>query len=533
MAEVTVKSLGRSAAYGVVAQVWRIGSRFVLTPLILSRIGLDGYGVWTLLFTLCAYVNLVDATFSIAYSKFTAEYDAKGDYRTLAQIIGSGMAFVGGIGAVVLTLLWLWHAPILNGLGVPAEMVPQAGQALLIVSACVLMRMCAGCVFQVLAGLQRLDLRYKLGILASAIEFGVSIVLLYAGHGLLALALGHLAGQVVATAAAWRLCRRLCPQLRISPFNVSRRGLRSIISLGGRFQALAVLQLLMAQGIKVLISGLLGVSTLAIYEIAQKLLSLGSAVAGAVIAPLMPAFANLHAGEDRSRLTALYERGSRLVAATCMPCYAFLAIFADRLILLWTGQDYPLAAWTVRCLAVPFVLLQLTGVGTSSLRGRGVVRLELLFGIINATIIAALVGPGYWLWGYKGILASVATSVLVGSSWFLIAFARQEWVDLKGHAKIVLLRPILVLGPVIAATALLQPVLALQLSFSSTRVCTLIDLSVWGFLFCLVVSASAWYGLLSQKQRSFIMHYFRSNRRGSFLEGLVGPGQDAAATESR
>ena len=388
MAEVSVRTLGRNSAYGLVAQLWRMGSRFILTPLIIAQIDLEGYGVWVLLFSLCAYVNVVDTTFSIAYSKLTAECDAKRDYRALGLIIGSGMAFVGSIAALALAVVWLFHVPILKTLGVPDAALSQAGSALLLVMVCVLMRMGAGCVFQVLAGLQRLDLRYKLGILASVIEFVISVVLLLLGWGLLGLAVGHFCGQVVATAVAWYLCRRLCPELRISPFMVSAWGLRRIVSLGGRFQALSVLQLIMTQGIKMLISGLLGVSTLAIYEIAYKLLSLGGAVAGAVIAPLMPAFAKLHAGEDHRRFRSLYERGSKLVAAACMPCFAFLAIFADRLILLWTAEEYPVAAWTVRWMAVSFFAVLLTGVGTASLRGRGTVRLEFWFGLINVGLLA-------------------------------------------------------------------------------------------------------------------------------------------------
>ncbi len=79
MAQVTARALGRRSLYGLVAQIWRIGSGFVLTALIIARIGLEGYGVWTLLFSLCAYATVVDKTFSTAFSKFAAEYDAKRD----------------------------------------------------------------------------------------------------------------------------------------------------------------------------------------------------------------------------------------------------------------------------------------------------------------------------------------------------------------------------------------------------------------------------------------------------------------------
>jgi len=201
MSQVTVGALGRNSLYGVVAQVWRIGSRFVLTPLIIAQMGLEGYGVWTLLFTIFAYVTIIDTSFGVAYSKFTAEYDAKRDYRGLAQIIGSGMTLVGLAAVGGLSVLWLGHVPILRTLGVPQAMLSQASQALLLLSACVLMQMSIGCVFQVLPGLQRMDLQHKLGIVGSVVEFAVSIFLLYRGWELLGLAVGYVCGQVTSTVA--------------------------------------------------------------------------------------------------------------------------------------------------------------------------------------------------------------------------------------------------------------------------------------------------------------------------------------------
>ena len=48
MAQVTAKSSARNSVYALVAQVWRIASRFLLTPLIIAKLGLEGYGVWML-----------------------------------------------------------------------------------------------------------------------------------------------------------------------------------------------------------------------------------------------------------------------------------------------------------------------------------------------------------------------------------------------------------------------------------------------------------------------------------------------------
>ena len=89
MANITVGVLARSAGYAGIASFWQITSRIVLAPVVLAKIGLEGYGVWALLFSLTGSVNLVGANFGLAYAKFTAEYDARRDYAGLNELLGS------------------------------------------------------------------------------------------------------------------------------------------------------------------------------------------------------------------------------------------------------------------------------------------------------------------------------------------------------------------------------------------------------------------------------------------------------------
>ncbi len=512
MERVTVKSLGRNSIYAVMVQIWRIGTRLVLTPLIIEQIGIEGYGIWALMFAICAYINITDSSFGLAYSKLTAEYDARKDYRSLSQIVGSGITLVGSFALLGLLVLWVWRIPILRLFGVPADSLEVAGNALLLVAVCMAMRMSIGCVFQILAGLQRLDLQYKIGILASGIEFVVSLILLYRGWGLMALATGHLGGQLIGTALAIMLSKRICPELRISPFQSSREGFYRMLSLGGRFQLVSILQIIALHGSKLAISALAGVSILGVFELAHKLLTLGAVLGSAIIAPLMPAFANLHAGQSHDRLRSLYLYGSRILSAICIPTFGFLAIFGDRLILLWTGREYPLAAWTMQWMAIAFFTSLLTGVITSNLRGRGTVRLELHFALISTILFFALLGPAFRLLGYPGIIYSFVTSSIVGSSWLLAAFSRQENISLTNYVRQTIVRPFVLLGPVVGITGVLQEVIPLHLELFDGRLAVLVDLVPWGVCFGLAVLLITWYGLLSPREREYATNHLLRNR---------------------
>ncbi len=483
------------------AQIWRIGSRIILTPIIIAQLGLEAYGTWTLLFTICAYTAIIDRTFNAAYTKFTAQLDAEGDHDRLSVIISSGVVLVALGAGLILTLIYVLREPAFALLQVPEVDAPIAGRALGIICIAVFIRIVMGYALQVLSGLQRLDLQHKLLILASIIEFAVSLGLLHFGWGLEGLAIGHLGGQIVAVVAAWWLCRIICPQLHVSPRSANREGLKAIGSLGGRFQLVAALQLLLVQGIKLLISGLFGVATLGIYELAFKLLRLGNAVSFALVAPLMPAFANLQARGTNEDFRAVVRFSSKAVSVIALPAFSFIAIFADRLIFLWTGQDYPLAAWTIRCMAPGLFVLTLTAVGTASLRGRGTVRLEFTFILISAITLAALVVPFYWLWGYEGIIFATVVRSVVGAAWFIVSFAREERFSVVGFLREAMLRPLVVLGPVLLLTAAVGPDLRLPWGLASGRMSTLLDLAVVGGAFVSAIALSAWFGLLSERER--------------------------------
>ncbi|MEK6676438.1 MAG: hypothetical protein AABZ47_12390, partial [Planctomycetota bacterium] len=168
--------------FAALAEVWRVGSRFLLTPLIIAKVGFDGYGTWALIFSVCGYADVLNTSFGFAYSKFTAEYDRKKDYDHLSQIISSGIVLIGGLGLVGWGIVFALRMSILRGLAVPDNLLNEAGIALPLVATTMVLRISYGCFFQVLAGLQRLDLQYKLNVFASIVEFVISIGLLIRGE---------------------------------------------------------------------------------------------------------------------------------------------------------------------------------------------------------------------------------------------------------------------------------------------------------------------------------------------------------------
>lgn len=435
MTAINIKTLGRSSLTGGAAQLWRIMSRLVLTPLIFSQIGGEGYGVWTLVFSVAAYVEMTNVSLGLAYTKFTAECVRHRRYDELTHIIGSGMTIVGSVAVLGLGMAWLFGEALLEVLNVPPDMLGDALIALLIVTGMLLLRMTVGCTLEILAGLQRIDLTYRLYILASIVDFAVAVPLLLMGWGLVGLAVAHAVGQITINIAAYSMVRQRLPEVRISPRYVSRDGIRKIVSVGGRFQLLSVVNTVVMQGAKIFISWLIGVEWVGIYELADKLIKLGRTASEAVIAPLMPAFAGLQAGGEKLRERLLFIKGSKANVLLGGVSFAFLGLYASPILHLWIGKSMPAAAWTLQVLAFSEVALLLTSIVSSSLRAQGRVRLEFTWAMLSTGLFLLLLVPLGTQFGYEGLIVSRLIAQVLGALWYLRAFFRFSGISWGEYLK--------------------------------------------------------------------------------------------------
>lgn len=501
MTAIDIKTLGRSSITTGLVQLWRIASRLVLTPIIIGTLGWAGYGAWTLVFSVAAYVQMTNASFGLAYTKFTAECVRHRRYDELTHIIGSGMTAVGSIAALGLMAAWLFGEPLLRWLEVPGPLVADTALALVIVLGVLVLRMTVGCTLEILGGLQRLDLTQRLNALAYLIEFLVTVPLLLWGPGrlggIVGLAVGHATGQAVANLAAYSMVRMRLPQVRISPRYVSREGMRAVLSVGGRFQLLWAVNTIVMQGVKFLIAKLVGVEAVAVYDLADKLINLGKTASEAVIAPLMPAFASLQAGGERLREKVLFLKGSKADALMGGASFTFLALFAPSILLLWTGapgEQIEAAAWTLRVLAVGEASLLLTSVVSSSLRAQGRVRLEFTWAMLTTGIIVVLLLPLAPVWGYAGMIVARLLGQLCGTVWYLRAYFRFAELGfgeyLRGTRIPRLVAILAVLGGGLwLAHRLLPPLVPPGLS---PRAGAAVEVLVWGVPYVALLGVAVW-----------------------------------------
>jgi O-antigen/teichoic acid export membrane protein len=280
--------------------------------------------------------------------------------------------------------------------------------------------------------------------------------------------------------------------------------------LGGRFQILMVLNLFRLQGVKLIISAVGGVAVLGIYELAFKLLSLAISVPRAVIAPMMPAFASLLARGREARMKSLLSMAHKILGVAALLPLAFLAVFAGDVIRLWVGESFPLAAWSLRVLLAGVFVQQMTGVASSILRARAVLRYELQAQLLTVVLLGVAIVPVGLVAGYQGMVVTILVSQVIGYGWFLLRFNRLEAMPLRSFFRDALALPALAVVPLAVLMAVVRMQVMPDLAgLDRWRLAGW--LAIYGSMFAALVALLGWRLTLSGSQRRQLISMFKTD----------------------
>src|SRR5262249_27620731 len=73
----------------------------VLSPYIIRKLGADGYGLWSLLFSLVSYYTLLDFGIRSAIIRYSAHFRATADFSSINEIVNTAVAYFS-VTAIVL-----------------------------------------------------------------------------------------------------------------------------------------------------------------------------------------------------------------------------------------------------------------------------------------------------------------------------------------------------------------------------------------------------------------------------------------------
>jgi O-antigen/teichoic acid export membrane protein len=318
-----------------VAAILAVG--FIFIPVMIRRLGTAQYGVWALAVSLVEYLWMIDLGFRPATVKFAAEFRALHNYEDLKRLVNTSVAYSTCAALLIFSLAFLSA----NAVGRFFHIDNPAFPFLVRV---VGFSWAAGMVFNMFAatleGFQRFDLTNRANIVASVLRNATSVYLLAQGYGLREMGLALLGAQMISYLMLYVNCRRVVPELKLSPRFVSWGMARKILHYARQVMpGLAAARL--SQGANPsIIAYFLPVQFVTYFTQSQRIMEYAVDAISRVGLVSAPRASDYHARGQNEEIVSLARTANRYCLTLWGVGASYLLVFGGSLCRVWINADF-------------------------------------------------------------------------------------------------------------------------------------------------------------------------------------------------
>jgi O-antigen/teichoic acid export membrane protein len=423
---------------------------FLLAPLMISRLGLDKFGVWAVTGAFATYAGLLDLGIGRSLTRFIAIFDADGREDKIRQCVGLGLMAVTVVGAVALAAVAAGASILSENLGVLSthEMRIVAMSAVAIWS----LGGYQGVLDGVGIGKRRMVPPNVALVIGAIVNFAFSIAALLTSSSLVVYALANAAATLIAIVPAFIAMRHLWT----APYwAVPERALvKEVLTFSVKNQVGWLADLVNFQTDKVVIALAVDVRAAAVYEIASRVVMGVRSAAILTVSAMIPTAAARIVSEGRHVIGGMYRRYTLRSSAVAFPLFALAAVSAPFLLVAWLGKAPGDSELLVPFLTLAYLVNITTGVGSTIAIGAGHPGMVSLNSLMIAALNVALTVALAPLFGVWGVVGGTFLALLVGSLRFTERFLKLFELPLRDFLAGVLPTAALALGLAIPPAAL-------------------------------------------------------------------------------
>ncbi|MCH9670718.1 MAG: flippase [Gammaproteobacteria bacterium] len=344
---------------------------FFMTPYIVSELGLERFGLWSLLFAVIGVFGLLDLGFATAGVKYVAEaFGAQDDERR--NVVLSTLFFMyAGLGVLCVGVVSVGTQSAGSWFDLSATHQEDFRIAMWILGGCLAASLPLSVFRSAMTGIGQVTVVNVCAIAAAVLQAVLTVVLLKQGYGLRGLAIAAGANMLAQSVLLIPLCYRLLPGFSITVAKFSASQVRELgaFSIYAFIANVAVLIILRID--PVVIKMYLPLSAIAVYAIAIRIAEYALLLNKQFSNALMPLVSQSHGSGDVDTVRRVLIDGTRLLLGIALPFLGLLWFYAPELIELWMGPQFEAAAPLLRILllAAAFSVLQLNAANVLGMTG--------------------------------------------------------------------------------------------------------------------------------------------------------------------
>jgi O-antigen/teichoic acid export membrane protein len=421
---------------------------FIMTPIILRKIGTGGYGTWAVFLAISGLTSLADLGMVGTLSKHVAEYHARKDYESLNRLLNTGLAIFAALSIGLASVLWLVCSmvPAILFRGSPlqgADLVVLFRYFLIVIFANILTLLFSS----VTSGLQRLDLTNGISTVSIYCAAVIGGVLLFRGWGLRGLVCGQICASVLSLTIYGVALRRLLPWFIPSAMHIDAAEAKKMFHFSLRLYLTQAAVAVHNQIEKFLLALFVGVAAAGWYDIASDVALKIRGLLSLVLGPVLPAASELDAIRDEERIAELYFRTQKYLAFFGIPAVCFVAAISKPFVNLWIGPKLAFLGFPLAVLLLVNFYNLVTGPGFLIFAGRGNLRPGMQSAVAGLILNVVLSFGMIYRFGFAGALLGTSISLGVASTYFLYLFHRQTGYSVKKLFREAYLKPMIISIP--------------------------------------------------------------------------------------
>jgi O-antigen/teichoic acid export membrane protein len=416
-------SIGKSTVFGVIARFAQVGTRLITVPIVISHLGIGGYGIWAIIMTAAAYMRFGSIGIKSAFQKYVAEATGSGDFETTNRLLSTGTACMFVLSSVGLIPICLFSRNLAQFVGVPPELLKPSAASISVLALIMLMSNVGAAFEAIVMGAHRIDIARKFTTFFTVAEAVAIVVLLHFGFGLFGMACTMGVSEVGFVLCCYIASRKLLPQVQVRWKYVTKSVLPELFRYAGSYQLVNLMEVVFTAIVPVALLRVFGADAAGVFALAYRLSNSAQMLADAAFLPILSGGAKMYGAGSKREINLLIAKSFKVTLGLTLLPLGFFSVFGTTVVYVWTGQSIPslgVTLWLV-CLAGFFSTLSILGLVLYRISGHA-----LLDNIRQGLRIIILLSIAMFAksLGFYGVLAGLAVTELCGVVFMGYAIAK-------------------------------------------------------------------------------------------------------------
>ncbi|MDD2898189.1 MAG: oligosaccharide flippase family protein [Desulfuromonadaceae bacterium] len=334
-----IKKLFNNAFSNYASMIISMVIAFVMSPVLVHKLGDTSYGIWALVMSITGYFSLLDLGMNRAIVRFVSMYEAKNEKEELNHFFNTTLVLYSLLGllTVIFTLgiaFFLENFVDLKGYVFLAKVV------VIIVGIDFAFTFPFGVMYAVLIGRQEHTIANRINISNTVVRNIVLYGALFYYPSLVCVTIVHVTFNMTKNIRIYMQVRRSCPHIVFSRRYFDKSRISSIFSYSIHSFVVSVSSRVINFTDEIVVATFLKVADVTYYSIATNLITYFEKLVWSGASVFVPYISQLDAQNDQDQVKRSFFCGSKYTLLLSLYIFAGIYLIGGDFVSVWMGQKY-------------------------------------------------------------------------------------------------------------------------------------------------------------------------------------------------